>query len=251
MNEPRETFDTNYFAEVPPDVEDTFWKVRPTLAVNRDSRGVAELGFRDKIETDGDIYAPIPRAELQTFNELYSDRNLLKFLLVLHRLPVKFLASPFVDVGCGLGTAAIAWTALVKPSANQIASSICLDREPRQIEYAKNTLSSNLSLRDVLQFNSASFPDVDIPKTHVALFSFSLCEIIAEDYTLRQVVDALPRRFVIADYREVISAMFGEAGDRFYGTDIVQATYKLTGRLADLLGQDTIKVVGAYGRKWD
>ena len=235
---------------MPQAVEDIFWDIRPVILANRNLLSSEIKSFREKIETSNEIYAPIPGNELPTFNALYSDRNLLKFLLVLHKLPVKFLASPFVDIGCGLGTASLAWIALVKPSKAQISASICIDRDSEQIELAKTVLSGSRSLNGLPEFMSESFPDWTAPTNHIALLSFSLCEIIAENYTMRKIVDALPNRFVVADYRETISELFREAGGRFYGTDIVQSTFKLDKKLAELLQQDKIRVVGAYGRKW-
>ncbi|MEJ8563275.1 hypothetical protein QTO30_20030 [Yoonia sp. GPGPB17] len=133
MSDLRETFGADHLTSIPRAVEDIFWKTRPLVfdpcVLTENDR----VSFQKKVEQPDSIYAPIPGSELSMFNSLYAERNYLKFLLVLHRLPVKFLAAPFVDIGCGTGTAALAWTSIVGPRPEHIKNSVCLDRDAEQI----------------------------------------------------------------------------------------------------------------------
>lgn len=238
----------NHLLEIPGHIEKIFWDIRPNNGPKTIS-STRVAAFKRKLEEYIGVYAPIEAELLSLFNHAYADRNLLKFLLILNRFQPAITASPFVDIGSGIGTAAAAWIATTSPSPEQIAKSICVDRDESQLIEAKEYLLSNLQLPIQPKFTHADFTKLHLSRDSTALLSFSLCEALSESHTNRNIVRILPQNFIIVDYREVISRLFSDAGDMLSGTRIIQETYALKNKLEETLGQRSIKVVGAYAYK--
>ena len=245
MSSPSDTF------ALPEEVEMEFWRARDVLHARSQLLSEQERLLKKTIETCDGIFAPIPCHDLAAFNRVFFERNLLKCLVVIHRFKSLLAKAPILDIGCGAGAATIAWLLTMNLDPRQVASSECVDRSKEQLATAKQNVQSILRDEPLPRFASDISPNQRVGADALTFLSFFLCEAYAEGVAPSASLAMCSNTIIAVDYREVLTRFVSDIGHWLGSSELFQETYELPSDVRQILGQDTLRVMGLHAIKRD
>lgn len=232
-------------------VRNVFWDIvyamEPSVLRGIDVNAI--IGFKSAVEADKSAYVPIPKDDLALFNAAYFRRNLLKFLIVLDRFGARLDAKSFVDFGGGAGIAGAAWLKMAELSRDELQSSIHFDRSEAQLAAGEEAYSALTARSRLPQFTSTLKAAKLGDASFICLFSFCICEMMAEGDHPNDIIQAVGSELVAVDFRESLLAFTASLGGALNPIHFVHEEYELGFDLAEALGQRRLKVSGLYAKR--
>lgn len=232
---------------LPEGIEDSFLKAVSEFfpLVSHDERVGAVITKME--ETEG-VYAPISPSDLAPFNKAYFLRNCLKCMIAINHFPKILNMRSLYDVGCGLGTATVAWK-LLSPKAGAQNIFTLFDRAESQLKAAKYMFNHNVFENDIAIFESAEDSLPPMRSNSLSIFSYSLCEMKSEKHKNRYVKKLCGNDILIIDYKEVLTNFVRKNRSNFLRFQLVSEVYVLPETISLILGQKDMKV-SFLNAKW-
>jgi hypothetical protein len=186
---------------------------------------------------------------LRLFNAAYFKRNLLKCLIVFDRFGARLEPSAFADFGAGAGVAGAAWTRMAKISDRDLSNSLHVDRSRLQLAAGRKAYAK-LSETGALPIFSSGLDDRSVAQPRrISLFSFSLCEMMANDIQPLEILKIVQSDMIAIDFRETLLQFASGVGSALKPLVFVHEEYRLDEDIANALGQKTLKVSGLYAQR--
>lgn len=205
------------------------------------------LSFVSQVERSPRFLESIRHDDLEKFNSAYFLRNCLKCLIALDETKA-FKISDVMDVGCGVGTAAIAWLMMRQEFGLHQSVVECVDRSPSQLRHAQNLIQAS-GLNESLASYRSNVHRFDRKNVKLSILSYCLCEMYCDGISNFNKVSSLSGENLLIDYHQILLNFLKENSDLFTQYILKTSVYILPPHIASLLNKKAMKVSYLYAKK--